>query len=130
MEVDGKTPGLLPPKRVRRVLEEANQHGVAASLLMTADGSLLGAAGFDTLSVGGARAAPRLEPHTLGAIAAVLGCAIGCGSTTRQRRCIESARSLGSGRCRKKMPARSEWGQISGAATGGSCERQAAKTSR
>ena len=70
MEVDGKTPGLLPPKRVRRVLEEANQHGVAASLLMTADGSLLGAAGFDTLSVGGARAAPRLEPHTLGAIAA------------------------------------------------------------
>ena len=55
--------GLLPAKRVRRCLEEANRYGVAASVLLTHDGSLLCSAGFDSLAL-------PLEPHTVGAIAA------------------------------------------------------------
>ena len=55
--------GLLPAKRVRRCLEEANRYGVAASVLLTQDGSLLCSAGFDSLAL-------PLEPHTVGAIAA------------------------------------------------------------
>ena len=59
-----QSPALLPAKRVRRVLEEANRYGVAASVLITADGSLLCSAGFDSLTP------LTLEPHTVGAIAA------------------------------------------------------------